>query len=86
MRINNFFYVDAYKMIAGAIDGKLRSGLVNKIAGFSVKNKESKLFAKSIYLAAKVKYYILTGIPAAFLWLFGKATKRKNGIIYIEVS
>lgn len=78
-------YVETFKIIMGAIDGKLRSGLVQKTLHASIKNRHNLLFAKLLYLAAKIKQWAVAGIPAILLWIFGKATRRNNGIMYAEL-
>ena len=79
-------YVEVFKIIMGAVDGKLRSGLVQKTLNAGNLGKKRIFFSKILYLSAKAKQWILAGIPAVILWFFGKIIKRNNGIIYVELS
>jgi 2-polyprenyl-3-methyl-5-hydroxy-6-metoxy-1,4-benzoquinol methylase len=81
---NQLFYLEKYKTIAGAIDGKMRSGLVNKVAKDASLGIKSIWIAKIIYLLAKTKYYVMAGIPALFICFFSNILGYKNGIIYAE--
>ncbi|MEK7124310.1 MAG: class I SAM-dependent methyltransferase [Patescibacteria group bacterium] len=78
-------YVETFKITMGAIDGKLRSGLVQKSLN-NAKDEKGLLLPNVLYWLAKLKQWILAGIPGLFLWLFGKITKRNNGIMYIEMT
>lgn len=82
--MSDFCYVEQFKIILGAIDGKFRSGLVAGVAGNSIEGKKSPMVAKTLYLLAKIKMYLIGFIPAFFLWIFGKLTGRNNGIIFAE--
>lgn len=82
-QIDGFDYVENLKLIMGAIDGKTRSGLVQKSLG--KQEKSNLLMAKALYFLAKLKF-ALAGAPACLLWVFGKLTKRGGGIIYIELT
>ena len=78
-------YVETFAIVMGAIDGKLRSGLVQKTLNIS-KKKKNVVIAKGVYYAAKIKQWVLAGIPAALIWAYSKKTKRNNGIIYMELK
>jgi SAM-dependent methyltransferase len=79
-------YVEVFKIIMGAIDGKFRSGLVQKTLNSGNFNKKRVLFSKILYFLGKIKQWILAVLPAVFLWFFGKITKKNNGIIYVEMT
>lgn len=79
-----FCYDESYKMIAGSIDSRFRSGSASKAADASANNKRSNLFAWTLFVLAKVKYYILGGIPAFFVWIFSSMAGRHNGTMYFE--
>lgn len=83
-KITDFGYVEQFKIVLGAIDGKLRFGIVSKAARNSSEGMKSLAIARILYFLAKVKMYLISFIPALFLWILGKVKKRKNGIIYIE--
>lgn len=83
--VHYFRYVEQFGMLLGAIDGKFRSGMVNKAANASTMQDTSLFFAKALYLLARAKYYALA-VPAVFLWVYGKLTGRHNGIMYVELK
>jgi len=83
-KVNFVDYVEVFRITMGAIDGKLRSELMQKSFNKSKNNKNLFVF-KALFLAAKLKQWVLAGIPAFFIWLYGKITKRRNGIIYMEL-
>ncbi|MEK7663915.1 MAG: class I SAM-dependent methyltransferase [Patescibacteria group bacterium] len=84
--ISDFCYVEQFKMIMGAIDGRFRSGLAARTASNSIENKKSSLLAKVLYILAKIKMYLIGFVPAFFLWTFGRLTGRNNGIMFVELQ
>jgi len=91
-RIVQISYVDKMKFLFESLNDKLRLGLVLKTAKIS-KSKEiddkekgvvgGTILTRIVHFGAYIKDYLLTGIPAIFLLLFGKLTDRKNGDMLI---
>ncbi|MEK7665104.1 MAG: class I SAM-dependent methyltransferase [Patescibacteria group bacterium] len=78
-------YVEQLKILIGAINSKARFGLVSKAINMSKKNKSGNfLNIKLVYFLGRAKGFIIAFMPAVILWIFGKITKRENGIIYVE--
>jgi SAM-dependent methyltransferase len=78
-------YLEQLKILIGALNSKTRLGLVSKAINKSKKNKAGGLFSpKIIYFLGRVKGFVIAFLPAVVLWIFGKISRRENGIIYIE--
>jgi len=86
LKINCFCYVEQFKMLLGAIDGKFKSGLVSKAALNSVTDKKSLAYVKILRVLGRLKIYLIGFIPAFFLWIFGKITRKNNGVMFIELQ
>ncbi|MCG2700273.1 class I SAM-dependent methyltransferase [Candidatus Parcubacteria bacterium] len=80
-------YVEQFKILVGAINAKTRLGLVNKTISISgSKGNKPSLFPKIIYFFGRYKEFIIAFLPAFILWLWGKITKRENGIIFVTLE
>ncbi len=85
-KIDHLCYVEKFKIIMGAIDGKFRSGLVQKTLDGGVFSRKRIFLSKILYFLGKVKQLLLAAIPAVFLLFFGEITKKNNGLIYVELT
>lgn len=84
-QINYLSYVESFKIVLGAVDGLFRSGLVQKSINARGGSK-GVVLPRILYLLAKIKQWVIAGLPAMFLWVFGMIFHRNNGIIYVELS
>ena len=85
-KISYICYIEQFKILVGAINSKTRLGLVNKTISILRNNgNNSSLFPKVIYFLGRCKEFAIAFLPAFILWLWGKITKKENGIIFIEL-
>ncbi len=90
LKITHVEYIEQFQLILDALSEKLRFGLVAKTIDLS-KNQNGALpkitfLTKIIHLGAYIKDYLLFGLPALFLFLYGKIRREKNGdmLIWLE--
>ncbi|MBI2053761.1 MAG: class I SAM-dependent methyltransferase [Candidatus Staskawiczbacteria bacterium] len=76
-------YVEQMKILRGALNSRLRFGLVAKAEEIS-KNRKVFFSPRFVYFLGRVKGFVISFFPAFFLW-FGKILKKENGIIYLEL-
>lgn len=96
--ISSIHYVDQFFHLFELFSEKAQFGLVKKI-NKPTQNKQissiqtqpaqnfpskPKLFTILIQKAAKLKNFIIAGIPAFLVWGFGKIARIKNGVMVIE--
>ncbi len=86
LKASSIDYVEEFKILSESVIGKFKTGLVNKSLSASYGKEDFLLLPKIVYFLGKVKDLIFGKIPASFLWLFGKITNRKNGIMLIELA
>ena len=79
-------YLEQFKILSEAFSGKLATGLVNKSIATVGDKKTFIMLPKIIYFLGRFKYYIVSAVPAFFLWFMGKITKRNNGIMLVELQ
>lgn len=82
--LGQYGYTDQFKMIMAAIQEKTALGLVNKTAEASKKYDKKAFLAWFVYFGACLKEYLLGGVPAGILWVFGKLAKRNGGTMIVE--
>ncbi len=82
--VTHLGYVEGLKILSESVSGKFKTRLVGKFLKIASERKKSLIIPKVIYFLGKMKDLVLGKIPALFLWILGKAMKRKNGIIYVE--
>ena len=87
LKISYISYIEQFKILVQAINSKIRLGLINKTINIS-EGKEGKpsSFPKIIYFLGRCKEFVIAFLPASLFWLWGKITKRKNGIIFVELE
>lgn len=79
-------YLEQFKILSESVDGKFRTGLVNKSLGLSGNKKRFLIFPKIIYFLGCLKHLLIGKVPASFLWVIGKIFKYNNGIMLIELK
>ena len=84
--ISHIDYVEQFKLLTAAINEKFRLELVKKVARISKGSRNNTIFVKIVHFGAYLKEYILGIIPATFLWIVGKITKRNGGTMLIELK
>jgi len=87
----NFFilylsYVEKFKILSESVSGPFKTGLVNSFLSGKGRQKQPLFFVKIIYLMGFVKNFIISFLPASFLFLISIIIQKKNGIIYAELS
>lgn len=86
-RISYIYYIEQFKILVEAINSRTRLGLVNKTISISEgRGSKSSFFPKIVYFLGRCKEPIIAFLPAFILWLWGKITKRENGIIFVELE
>jgi len=84
--ITDISYIEQFKILAESINGKFKSGFVNKSLNFSENRKKFFILPKVVHCIGYLKYLLIGKIPAIFLWVLSKILKRKNGIMLIELK
>ncbi len=79
-------YVEEFKILSESASGKFKTGLVSKSLNSVSNTKKSLIIPKIIYFLGRFKNLFLGKFPALFLWTFSRIAKKKNGIIYIELT
>jgi|GEM_PF-538494 len=84
LEIKRVYYTDELKFIFESLNDKLHFDLTLKISRLLNGGGDKKVLGvagvtKTLHFGAHIKDYILTGIPAVTLLLFGKIFRRKNG-------
>lgn len=77
-------YVEELRIIMASLGNIFKTGLVQKMLKAGKDGNKKIFLSKILYFLGKIKQWILVGIPAIILWIFGKLTKKNNGIIYAE--
>ncbi|MFA5878106.1 MAG: class I SAM-dependent methyltransferase [Candidatus Staskawiczbacteria bacterium] len=86
-RISHVSYVEEFKTIVEALNDKIRFNLVSKTIDISKKIQDKSFFLpQSVYFLGRLKAYVVAFLPAFILWLWGKITKKENGVIFIELE
>jgi len=79
-------YIEEFKILSESIDSIFKTGLVSKSLELASVGKKSLLLPKILYFSGRVKHFFLGKIPAVFLWLWSKISRKNNGIIYVEIE
>lgn len=84
--ISRIDYVEQFKTLLEGITSNFKTGLVGKSIIISKNKQGSLIFLKIVYFLGCLKYYAIGIIPAMFLWVIGKISKRNNGTMLIELT
>jgi len=86
-QISHISYVEGFKTIIEAFNDKTRLNLVSKTMNISKKIQDKSFFLpRIVYFLGRLKAYVIAFLPAFIIWLWGKITKKENGIIFIELE
>lgn len=83
-RISCVDYLEQFKFLLSAMNGKFRLGIVNKTAKLSKSNSKKSIIVKITHLGGNLKDYIIGSIPASFLWIISRLAKCNGGTMFIE--
>lgn len=81
-------YMEQYKIILATINEQLKAKklLENAFSSAGAKSNNFKISPNISPFLSLAKKYIFATIPAFFVWIFGIITRRKNGIIFVELE
>lgn len=78
--------IEEFKILSDSIGGKLKTGLISRNLAGQKKVKIPAFFMKALHFFGSLKEYLISMVPAGLLWIFGKITRRENGIIFAEFN
>ncbi len=79
-------YLEQFRILLEAINGKFRFGLVQKAQNFSQNEIANSLLTRIFFLLGLLKEYMFGVLPALPLWILSVIEGRKGGIMYIEAQ
>ena len=83
--MSSLYYVEGFRFLLEAINGKLRFGIVKKVQkGLRNNETASSFFTRSVSVLAVLKEYLFGFMPAFLLWIWSFFAGSKNGSMLAE--
>lgn len=86
LEVMNAYSLETFRILLEAVNARFHFRLAGKAVRLAKQNKLPSIAPRSVVALGILKDYLLGFLPAAFLWVWGIMTKRKNGILVFELQ
>ena len=89
LKVLSITYIEQFRILLESMNAKFHTGLVRRGANSSQGSpslNSRRIKTRILYVLGTIKVYILGGIPAFCLWIYGMRRGKKNGGMFIELA